>query len=161
MIGKNETRRGGDAETRGKNDSFNFASPCLRVAASPRLQSGFSLLELMISMFILIILLSVALPTYQRSVQQARETVLRENLWQMRRAIDQYGTDKGKLPQTLDDLVKAGYLREMPVDPITEKTEWKEIQGENTASPDGEQGLKNVKSAADGEDSDGKKYEDY
>lgn len=124
-------------------------------------QSGFSLLELMISMFIIIILLSVAMVAYQHTVQHARETVLSENLWQMRRAIDQYGTDKGKLPQTLDDLVKAEYLREMPVDPITGKAEWKEIQGENTASPDGEQGLKNVKSAADGEDSDGKKYEDY
>lgn len=126
-----------------------------------KIKNGFSLLELMISMFILIILLSVALPTYQRSVQQARETVLRENLWQMRRAIDQYATDKGKLPQSLDDLVKAEYLREMPVDPITEKAEWREIQGENTASAEGETGLKDVKSTADGEDSDGKRYEEY
>src|SRR5438132_755437 len=69
-------------------------------------QKGFSLLELMISMFILIILLSVAIPAYQRTVQHARETVLKENLWQMKRAIDQYSTDKGKLPQSIDDLVK-------------------------------------------------------
>lgn len=122
---------------------------------------GFSLLELMIAMFILIILLSVALPTYQRSVQQARETVLKENLFQMRRAIDQYAADKGKLPQSLDDLVKAEYLREKPVDPIIEKSEWKEIQGEDTNSSEGEQGLKDIKSTAEGEDSDGKKYEDY
>ena len=127
---------------------------------SPR-QAGFSLFELMISMFILIILLSVAFPTYQRSVQQARETVLKENLETMRRAIDQYGTDKGKLPQSVDDLVTEKYLREMPIDPITEKAEWKEIQGEDTNSSDGDQGLVNVKSAADGEDSEGKKYEDY
>jgi len=122
---------------------------------------GFSLLELMIAMFILIILLSVALPTYQRSVQQARETVLKENLFQMRRSIDQYAADKGKLPQTLDDLVTAEYLREKPVDPITEKAEWKEITGDDTNSTDGEQGLKDVKSVAEGEDGDGKKYEDY
>ena len=124
-------------------------------------QAGFSLLELMIGMFIMIILISVALPTYQRSVQHARQTVLQENLWQMRRAIDQYAADKGKLPQSLDDLVSGKYLREKPVDPITEKAEWKEIQGEDSNSPDGGQGLQDVKSMADGEDSEGKKYEDY
>ena len=126
-----------------------------------KIQAGFSLLELMIAMFILIILLSVALPTYQRSVTQARETVLKENLWQMRRAIDQYAADKGKLPQSLDDLITDGYLREKPVDPITEKAEWSEIQGEDLYSTEGGQGLKDVKSLAEGEDSDGKRYEEY
>jgi len=126
-----------------------------------KIERGFSLLELLIAMFILIILLSVALPTFQRTVRQARETVLKENLFQMRRSIDQYAADKGKLPQTLDDLVTAEYLRELPVDPITEKAEWKEITGEDINSTDGEQGLKDVKSVAEGEDGDGKKYEDY
>ncbi|HEX8288505.1 MAG TPA: type II secretion system protein [Pyrinomonadaceae bacterium] len=126
-----------------------------------KIESGFSLLELMIAMFILIILISVAMPTYQRSVQHARETVLKENLWQMRRSIDQYAADKGRLPQSVSDLVEGNYLREVPVDPISEKAEWKEIQGEDTNSPDGEQGLKDVKSLAEGEDSDGKKFEDY
>lgn len=126
-----------------------------------QIAAGFSLLELMISMFILIILLSVAIPTYQRTVQHARETVLKENLFQMRRAIDQYATDKGKLPQSLDDLVTDGYLREKPVDPILETTEWKEILGEDINSVDGDQGLKDVKSTAEGEDSEGNKYEDY
>ncbi len=124
-------------------------------------QKGFSLLELMIAMFILIILLSVALPTYQRSIQQARETVLKENLFQMRRSIDQYGADKGKLPQSLDDLVQGKYLRQKPIDPLTEKDEWREVQGEDPNSPDNEQGLVNVKSLAEGEDSEGKAYEDY
>ena len=124
-------------------------------------ERGFSLLELMIAMFVMIILLSVALPTFQRSVQQARETVLKENLFQMRRAIDQYSADKGKLPQSLDDLVTGEYLREKPVDPLTEKTEWKEITGEDKNSVDGEQGIVDVKSNAEGEDADGKKYEDY
>ncbi len=124
-------------------------------------ERGFSLLELMIAMFVMIILLSVALPTFQRSVQQARETVLKENLFQMRRAIDQYSADKGKLPQSLDDLVTGEYLREKPVDPLTEKTEWKEITGEDKNSVDGEQGIVDVKSASEGEDGDGKKYEDY
>lgn len=122
---------------------------------------GFSLLELMIAMFIMIILLSVAFPTYQRSVQHARETVLKENLWQMRRAIDQFTADKGKLPQSIDELVEGKYLREKPKDPITEEYEWNEIQGEDSLSPSGEQGLTDVKSMADGEGSDGKAYKDY
>ena len=122
---------------------------------------GFSLLELMIAMLIMIILLSVAIPTYQRSVQSAREVVLRENLWQMRRAIDQYSTDKGKLPGSVGDLVKDRYLRETPVDPILEKAEWDEVQGEDKSRPDASQGLVDVKSLAEGDDSDGKPYSKY
>ncbi len=126
-----------------------------------RIQKGFSLLELMIAMFILIILISVALPTYQRSVQHARETVLKENLWQMRRSIDQFSADKGKAPQSIDELVEAKYLREKPIDPITEKHEWKEIMGEDPSSPAAEQGLQNVKSTSDEKDAEGKAYEEY
>lgn len=121
---------------------------------------GFSLLELMIAMFILIILLSVAVPTYQRSVQHARETVLKENLWQMRRAIDQYASDKGRLPKSLDELVADKYLREMPYDPVLERAEWEQVTGEDPLSP-GETGLKDVRSLADGTDSEGKLYKDY
>ena len=115
----------------------------------------------MIAMFIMIILLSIALPAYQRTVQHARETVLKENLWQIRRAIDQYGADKGKLPASLDDLVKDKYLHEKPVDPITEKAEWNEIQGEDKNSPDSAQGLTDVKSLAEGTDGDDKQFTDY
>ena len=125
-----------------------------------RNQKGFSLLELMIAMFILIILMSVAVPVYRITIQNARETVLKENLWQMRRAIDQYGADKGKLPQSLDDLVTEGYLREKPIDPITEKDEWDPVMGEDPNN-DGEQGLKDIKSVAEGEDREGKSYKEY
>lgn len=124
-------------------------------------QKGFSLLELMIAMFIMIILLSIAVPTYERSVRQARETVLKENLWQMRRAIDQYTADKGKLPQNIDSLVEANYLREKPIDPVLEKTEWDEVQGDDPNSTEGGQGLKDVKSLADGTDSNDKPFRDY
>lgn len=124
-------------------------------------QKGFSLLELMIAMFILIILLSVALPTYQRSVQHAKETVLKENLWQMRRAIDQYASDKGKLPQSLDSLIEGKYLREMPVDPVLDKAEWESVMGEDPLSSNGEQGLINVKSLAEGTDAEGKAFSEY
>lgn len=112
-------------------------------------------------MFILIILISVAVPTYQRTVQQARETVLKENLWQMRRAIDQYTTDKGKMPQSLDDLKNAGYFQEIPVDPITEQAEWDLKFKEDKISPDGGQGLGDVKSLSTGTDSEGKAYSEY
>ena len=142
----------------------NFGSKSLSIQnpkSKIQNQKGFSLLELMIAMFILIILLSVAFPTYQRSVQHARETVLKENLWQMRRAIDQFTSDKGKLPKSIDELVELKYLREKPIDPVTEKDDWEEIQGEDSLMPDGEQGLKDVKSGAQGVDSDGKEYKEY
>jgi general secretion pathway protein G len=133
----------------------------VRVLGKAKNQRGFSLLELMIAMFIMIILLSIALPTYNRSVQHARETVLSENLWQMRRAIDQYRADKGKLPASIEELVTNEYLREMPIDPITQTTEWDEIMGEDSTNPDSEQGLINVKSASEGKDSEGKEYKEY
>ena len=140
------------------NSFFRSGSNRHKVSAA----KGFSLLELLIGMFILIILISVAIPTYQRSVLHARETVLMENLWQMRRSIDQYGTDKGKLPQSLQDLVDGGYLREIPVDPLNdEKAEWNEISGEDKYSGDGSQGLIDVRSFAQGADDRGKLYSEY
>ena len=126
-----------------------------------RVNRGFSLLELMIAMFILIILLSIAVPTYQRSVQHAKETVLRENLWQMRRAISQYAADKAKLPQSVQDLVDAKYLYEKPLDPMTSETEWNEVSGPDPNSPDGEEGLVDVKSTSQEQDSEGKSYSEY
>ena len=143
---------GGSEAVRG-NSSLRSPQSALRG------QRGFSLLELMIAMFILIILLSVALPTYQRSVQHAKETVLKENLWQMRKAIDQYASDKGKYPSSLEDLVEGRYLREMPMDPITEKAEWKAVMGEDPLNPDDGDVLKDVKSMADGTDSNGSAYD--
>lgn len=125
------------------------------------MQAGFSLLELMIAMFIMIILLSVAVPTYQRSVQHAKEVVLKENVWQLRRAIDQFTADKGKLPKTIDELVESKYLHEKPIDPVLDKAEWNEIQGEDINSPDAEQGLTDVKSLAEGTDSNGVAFSEY
>src|ERR1041384_8484351 len=78
------------------------------------LTAGFTLLELLIVISILIILVSVALPQYQKTTMHARETMLRYDLDTMRKLIDQYSADKGKLPQSLDDLVSAGYMREVP-----------------------------------------------
>ena len=130
-------------------------------SATLKTQRGFSLLELMIAMFIMIILLSIAVPTYERSVRQAREVVLKENLFQIRRSIDQFRADKGKLPASVDDLVTEKYLREKPIDSILEKAEWNEVQGEDSNSPDGESGLVDVKSLAEGEDSNGVAFSEY
>ena len=126
-----------------------------------RNSKGFSLLELMIAMFIMIILLSIALPTYDRSVRHARQTVLSENLWQMRRAIDQFRADKGKLPASIEELVENEYLREVPVDPTSDKTEWDEVKGADSLNPDSDEGLVNVKSLSEGKDMDGKDYKEY
>ena len=124
-------------------------------------EGGFSLLELVIAMFIIIILISVAIPTYQRSVQQARETVLKENLWQMRRQIDSFTADKGHLPKSVEELVEEKYLREKPKDPISDKDEWDEVQGEDPNDPDGGGGMVDVKSMSEGEDSEGVAYTKY
>ena len=115
----------------------------------------------MIAMFIMIILISVAVPTYERSVRHARETVLKENLYHMRRAIDQFTADKGKLPKDIEELVTARYLNERPIDPIRNSTEWNEIMGDDIYSTEGEQGLKNVESLAEGTDSEGTPYSKY
>ncbi|MEZ5306603.1 MAG: prepilin-type N-terminal cleavage/methylation domain-containing protein [Pyrinomonadaceae bacterium] len=137
---------------------------CLKNESGSRVkrESGFSILELMIAMFILIILLAVAVPTYRNSVQHARETVLKENLYQLRYAINQYSADKNAPPSNLEDLVTAGYLREIPVDPVNlEQRDWEVVTGTDPALPDGEEGVVNVKSKAEGEDSDGVSYSNY
>ncbi|HYY42956.1 MAG TPA: prepilin-type N-terminal cleavage/methylation domain-containing protein [Pyrinomonadaceae bacterium] len=109
-------------------------------------QVGFTLLELMIVISIIIVLAVIVLPQYMRTVQQARESVLRDDLFQMRKMIDQYAADKGKLPQSVDDLVSAGYLREMPVDPMTGRAEWNQTTGGDPNSADNSQGLTDVHS---------------
>ena len=91
---------------------------------SKLLCNGFTLLELMIVISIMMILMAVAVPLYQQHVIQAREAVLRQNLFQLDSLIEQYRLDKGQSPQSLDDLVTAGYLPKLPADPMTGKADW-------------------------------------
>ena len=115
----------------------------------------------MIVISIIIILASVALPQYQKAVLRARETVLKDDLFQMRKLIDQYAADKGKLPQSLDELVSAGYMRELPEDPITGERNWNVVTGDDPNSSEGGQGVTDVHSTSGDTSTEGKAYSEY
>ena len=121
--------------------------------------SGFTLLEMMVVISIIIILMAIAIPNYSRSVIQSRESVLRSNLSTLRSVISQYTLDKQKAPQSLDDLVQAGYLRQIPMDPMTKETNWEVVQEEALMTVDQEApGIFDVHSASSGVASDGTSY---
>jgi general secretion pathway protein G len=122
---------------------------------------GFTLLELMIVITIIIILAAIVLPQYQKTITSAREAVLRDDLYKMRSLLDQYAADKGKLPQSLEELVSAGYMRELPIDPFTDQADWAITTGEDPNSDSGEQGVTDVHSAASDTGSDGRPYSEW
>jgi general secretion pathway protein G len=123
---------------------------------------GFTLIEMMIVMAIIVILVAVAVPFYQKAIIRAKESVLHNNIFALRSAIDEYSYDKQKAPQSLQDLVGQGYLREVPKDPMTQKNEWKIImedagQAVNSAEP----GIYDIRSTSDRKSLDGTNYADW
>lgn len=111
---------------------------------------GFTMLELMIVITIILILLGIAAGRYQQSVLRAKEAALMQNLVVLRQAIDQMTVDKQSAPQSLEDLVSAGYLRFVPTDPITRQKDWRTETCDTLISPDQTQiGLCNVHSNSD------------
>ena len=125
-----------------------------------RVQRGFTLIELMVVIAIMIILLSLAMPRYQKSILHAQETALREDLHTLRSVIDQYTLDKQKAPQSLQDLVDAGYLKQLPVDPFTKSRDsWVPVTDDTVLSPDQTQpGIMDVHSGSDLTSTEGTAY---
>jgi general secretion pathway protein G len=128
-----------------------------------RRQFGFTLIELMIVMAIVSILVAIAVPIYQKAIIRAKESVLRNNLFTLRTMIDEFTVDKQHAPQTLDELVSEGYLRQIPVDPITGSAQsWKIIMEDTPAGGDTQPpGIFDVKSGAEGNSLDGSPYSDW
>ena len=118
---------------------------------------------MMIVMAIIVILISIAIPFYQKALIRAKESVLHNNLAAMRNTIDEYTYDKQKAPQSLQDLVSGGYLRAVPKDPITNSTDsWRIImedagQAVNPTEP----GIFDVRSGAIGKSQEGTPYSDW
>jgi len=126
---------------------------------------GFTLIELMIVVSVLLILISIAIPQYTASVKRARESVLRQDLFTMRSVISQYTLDKQKMPQSADDLVQANYLKQIPIDPVTKQADWTwHTADEGTISSPDEQdqgGIDDVNSSSTDIGTDGVAYNQY
>ena len=130
-----------------------------RRASRQTCASGFTLLEMVIVMSIILILMSIALPIYSQSVLRARESVLRQDLFELRSLISQYTLDKQKAPQSLDDLIQGGYLKSLPKDPMTNEANWEVVQEDVLLSADQQDpGINDVHSASSQTGTDGTAY---
>lgn len=124
-----------------------------------RTQRGFTLMELMIVISIILILLGMAVGMYQKTIQKARESVLKKDLQTMREAIDNYTLDKQQAPQSLQDLVDGHYLRQIPVDPVCQADDWQVHVGDTVITPDQTgTGVDDVHSGCEQTGSDGTSY---
>jgi general secretion pathway protein G len=125
-----------------------------------RKKRGFTLIELMIVISIILILVSISIPIYTNSVIHSKEAVLKDDLFTMRSVIDQYTLDKQKAPQSLQDLVSAGYLRSIPKDPLTGSADtWQTTSDDTIMDPNQSQpGITDVHSGASGVSTEGSAY---
>jgi general secretion pathway protein G len=129
---------------------------------SGRRRFGFTLIELMIVIAITSILLAMAVPMYQKSVIRAKESVLRQNLFTLRTVIDEFTYDKAKAPQSLQDLVGEGYLRQIPVDPMTAQPDWQVVMEDAVSSVNQtEPGIFDVRSKSDKKSLEGTAYNEW
>lgn len=126
-------------------------------------KTGFTLIEMMVVMAIMLVLVSIAVPAYNQTIIRSRETVLRQDLFTLRSVINQYTDDKEKAPQSLDDLVSAGYLKRIPVDPITHSnTTWQLEQEQILTSVDQRgPGISDVHSGSTQVSTEGTPYNDW
>jgi general secretion pathway protein G len=124
---------------------------------------GFTLVELLIVLTLITILATMGMTQYRSSVTYAREATLKEDLFRMRDAIDQFYADKNKYPSTIEELVSDGYLRKIPEDPFTKSNStWVPVPAEpDPNNPSAEAGVYDVKSGSDGTALDGTKYSDW
>ena len=129
----------------------------------PETRRGYTLIELIIVMAIISILVSIAVPQYQKSLRRTKESMLHSHLQTLRTVIDEYTFDKKKAPQTLDDLVAEGYLRAVPIDPITGSDQtWRKIVEDSlTAVDQTEPGIFDVRSGSDLTSLEGTPYSEW
>jgi general secretion pathway protein G len=129
---------------------------------TPARERGYTLIELIIVMAIISILMAIAIPQYQKSLRRTKETMLHSHLQTLRTVIDEYTFDKKKAPQMLEDLVTEGYLRAVPLDPITGNDEWRTIQEDSlTAVDQTDPGIYDVRSMSDQISLEGTPYSEW
>ena len=131
-------------------------------SGSRKRRSGFTFVEMMVVVTIIVILISMAIPIYNRAIIRSKESVLHNNLFTLRTVIDNYSYDKAKAPQSLQDLVSEGYLRAVPIDPMTNSTDWKiEMEDATQSVNQSEPGIWEVHSGSDKTGLDGRPYADW
>ena len=126
-------------------------------------RNGYTLIEMIIVMAIISILIAIAVPLYQKSLLRTKESLLKNNLFTLRTVIDEYTYDKQKAPQTLDDLVNDGYLRAVPLDPITNSSQsWRLVMEDAVTSVDQTMpGIYDVRSGSDQKSLEGTPYAEW